>query len=476
MTGIELLIISAPLLPSLVPLNEEESLLFSHIKPLQGAALIKAVGITTADLGAAKKREKGKKRKSNAWVIPPAKDPASGAIMPHTQEPQYDTRSTSDTYEDLPFSQNLRRMVEACPTMMEEHLSLTLEKHDNDLPTTLAWAQTIAEMKHLRRTLVLAYPTVSIEEVEGVVKQFKGDFMLSFNLLGCTHDPAEDWMDFAFARRQGVMSFVTNMPEIVYDDPATRSFENQWWRTCIMIRRHRVSQYPKMDALWPKLTPITVAPCPISQCFLQYINDLRNYNTNRPLFSKAVGILRAQQDFTGLVVLLGEPRPHFKGGDNHHPALTILQVLVGDGLASPAAAAWLALCVFRDPEMYDTYIPLFYGFPTIRRKMWNDRNIHMAASMKAASQLGSATASKIDATAAKDMYMSTVPGTIKHALEKQREKATARPSKPKQDKTSVGSQGSKKSRRLRGISPDGDIPEEDGEQEGQDKNAQSDKE
>jgi len=71
--------------------------------------------------------------------------------------------------------------------MSEEHLSLTLEKHENDLPTALAWMQTIAEMKHLRHTLLSAYPSTSIEEVESVVKQYQGDFMLSFNHLGCTH-------------------------------------------------------------------------------------------------------------------------------------------------------------------------------------------------------------------------------------------------------------------------------------------------
>jgi len=86
------------------------------------------------------------------------------------------------------------------------------------------------------------------------------------------------------------------------------------------------------------------------------------------------------------------------------------------------AAAWLALCVFKDPNMYDAYIPLFYGFSAIRRKVWNDRNIHLAASAKAASAQESAKASRISAMAAKETYTSAVPGTIKHALEKQRQK------------------------------------------------------
>jgi len=235
MAGVQLPIISNPLLPSLIPLNEEESLLFSHIKPLQGDALIAAAGITAEDLPAPTPRPDKGKGRSNAWFIPETTPPESGKITPHTQEPQFNTKSTSDTYEDLPFSQNLKSMVSAFPDMSEEHLSITLEKHENDLPTALAWMQMIVDMKHLRRTLVSAFPTASIEEVEEAVKQFRGDFMLSFNLLDSKHEPTSDWLDFAFARRRGVMDIGTDAPDFLYDDPATRSFENQWWKTCILI-------------------------------------------------------------------------------------------------------------------------------------------------------------------------------------------------------------------------------------------------
>jgi len=164
------------------------------------------------------------------------------------------------------------------------------------------------------------------------------------------------------------------------------------------------------------------------------------------------------------VVLLGEPTPHFKDNGNPHPALPILQVLVTDGLASPAAAAWLALCVHKDPEMYDTYIPLFYGFSAIRRKVWNDRNVHLAASAQTASARGSAAASRISATAARDTYASAVPGTIKHALGKQREITEKKAAARKTDKSSMGSKGSKKSRRIRGLSPNASILEEEREE------------
>ena len=483
MAGVPLPIISAPLLPSLVPLNEEESILFSSIKPLQGAVLVKAAGITSEDVGSLPKK-KGKKR-SDAWHIPKAVTPASDEMTPHTNEPQFDTRSTSDTYEDLPFSQNLKRMVSAFPSMTEEHLSLTLEKHDNDLPTALAWMQTIAEMKHIRRTLVSAYPTASVDEVESAVKLYKGDFMLSFNLLGLDHEPTSEWSEFSFMRRKGVMDIGEEAAEVIYDDAAARSFENQWWRTCVQIKRHRVYHSEEADRLWGKLAPVAIAPRPISLRFLQYVNDLGKYNMDRPAFGKAVGVLRAQDEFNGLVAIIGEPVACFDGREADIPAIAILHILVSDGLASPAAAAWLALSVFKDKESYDKYIPLFFGFPAIRRKVWNDRNIYMAASVKTISRQGSAPNSRVDVAAARDTYMSAVPGTIKYALEKQRDKAAkssptkgkaalssptkgkmalSSPKKQKADKSSVESRGSRKSKRARGLSPNEDIPEEEEEQ------------
>jgi len=99
LTGVPLPIITNPLLPSLIPLNEEESLLFSGIRPLQGDALIKAAGITRDDLEATQVvKSKGKKR-NNSWTIP-APQSIVDDTSPPTQEPQYDMRSTSDTYSE----------------------------------------------------------------------------------------------------------------------------------------------------------------------------------------------------------------------------------------------------------------------------------------------------------------------------------------------------------------------------------------
>lgn len=219
-----------------------------------------------------------------------------------------------------------------------------------------------------------------------------------------------------------------------------------------------------MDALWPKLAPIAIAPRPISPRFIEHINNLGNFNTNRPAFKKAVSTLRAQQDFEGLLVLLGEPRPHFLDNKDSHPTLPtlpILQVLLSDGLISPAAATWLALCVHQDAAFYNTYIPLFYGFSAIRQKVWNDHNVHLAACVESASKKESITASRISAVAARDTYTSALPGTIKHALGKQKELVEKKSTLRKADRTLAGSRGSRKSKCIQGLSPKVDILKEE---------------
>jgi len=260
------------------------------------------------------------------------------------------------------------------------------------------------------------------------------------------------------------MDIGDDVPEFLYDDPETKSFEIQWWRTCVAIRRHRISAYPRVDAIWSKLSQIAVAPCPITPRFIKYIEDLGNKHMNQPSFWNTIRTLRAQQDFEGLLAEIGEPTPQFIDSVDKHPAVPILQVLLTDGLISPAAAAWLAIVVCKDNEMYATYVPLFIGYSAIRRKVWNDRNVHLAAcaeNAKGESKDGSVHASQISAAEARDTYASVNPGTLKHVFEKQMERQKEKLVSRKVDKSSGGS---KRSRHLQGKPLGEDKPIEEAEE------------
>jgi len=141
LAGIPLPIISEPLLPSLIPINEEESLLFSLIKPLQGDALIRAAGITADNVSPVQA-----KQLKPRWSIPIVAQTADDDAPLTTQEPTYNLDSDSETYEDVLLSQGLKAMHSAFPDMVEEHLTIALQKHDNDLPSAMAWMRSAVDM------------------------------------------------------------------------------------------------------------------------------------------------------------------------------------------------------------------------------------------------------------------------------------------------------------------------------------------
>jgi len=195
--GVPLPIISEPMLPSLIPINEEELLLFSSIKPLQGDALVRAAGITKDDLPPMpSKKGKGKAH----WSIPVRVHLDDDTQSAPTQEPVYSVYSPSETYEDVMLSQGLKKMSTAFPDLPEEHLTIALQRHDNNLPTALTWLQSAVDMNDMRGTLLKAFPSMEEVDVKNAVKEFKGDFVLSFNRLAATYDCTSDWDNVTYVR------------------------------------------------------------------------------------------------------------------------------------------------------------------------------------------------------------------------------------------------------------------------------------
>jgi len=84
--------------------------------------------------------------------------------------------------------------------MTEEHLTIAFQKHNNDLPSAMAWLRSVVDMREMCTTLLSAFPTASTDDVEGAVKEFKGDFMLAFNRLATLHDPTNDWSNMTFVQ------------------------------------------------------------------------------------------------------------------------------------------------------------------------------------------------------------------------------------------------------------------------------------
>jgi len=382
--------------------DETDAILFGHIKPLQGDRLIRAAGVLPEELLPRPRT----RTKAPAPLLPAAES------LPPTQEPTYVVQSPTSTYDDPSLSQSLAHLAGIFPSVSSEMFMLVLDKTNGDLSAASAWMQSVADVTKAKSVLTGAFPGAPLKEVESSVRLCKGDFLLSFYWLSREYGHTAEWNDFKQVRSKGVMDVESVAPDFIYDDPATEAYEWQWWQIAVSVRSHRVADYADAAPMWGALTSVSTATREITPRFLDYVCKLGARNADEAGFVKAIKTLKAQPDFRAIEAIAGPAVPCGQD-DPRDAATTILQVLLSDGYISPPAAAWLAIRVSGSSSMYFAVMPLFLAFPVVRRKLWNDRNIHLSAwastNMKAREDTNSPTGSRISAADAKSAYSSIVP-------------------------------------------------------------------
>jgi len=402
--GVPLPTLENPILrnPLLEGGDEDDAILFGHIKPLQGDRLIRMAGVLPEDL---------LPEPQPTTEEPTVRLPTTDSIPP-TQEPTYIVRSPVSTYDDPSLSQSLAHLAGLFPSVSSETFTLVLNKTNGDLSAASAWMQSVADVTKAKTVLAGAFPGAPIAEVESSVRLCKGDFLLSFYWLSKDYEHTAEWNDFKQVRSKGVMDVESVAPDFIYDDPATEAYEWQWWQIAVSVRSHRVADYPDVSPMWGALASVSTATREITPRFLDYVCKLGARNTDEAGFARAVRTLKAQPDFRVIEAIAGPAVPCGRD-DPRDAATTILQVLLSDGYISPPAAAWLAIRVSGSSSMYFAMMPLFLAFPVVRRKLWNDRNLHLSAwtatNMKARGGTDSPTGSRISAADAKSAYSSVVP-------------------------------------------------------------------
>jgi len=405
--GVSLPYVANPVLrnPLLEDADEIDSILFSHIKPLQGSALIRAAGVLPEELLS---------RPPVAGPVPATPEhivPTQASSAP-TQGPSYVVEPPTDTYEDPSLSRSLAHLAGLFPSVSSKTFTIVLNKVNGDLSAASAWMQSVSEIEEAKKVLMKAFPDAPLREVESSLRHYKGDFLLSFYGLARSFAHTEEWNNLKQARSRGVMDVDDPAPDFVYDDPATEAYEWQWWQIAVSIRSHRVADDPNVVKMWSQLAGLSTATREVTPRFVEHVYRLGLRNTAEKEFISAVKTLRAQPDFKAIEAIAGAAIPCSPDSPRDE-ATTVLQVLLSDGYISPPAAAWLAIRVSGSPSMYIAMAPLFLAFPKTRRKIWNDHNLHLAAwsvtNMKHRAGTNSPTGSRISAADAKSAYSNIIP-------------------------------------------------------------------
>ena len=386
--------------------DEDDAILFGHIRPLQGDDLIRASGVLPEEL------RPMRKPLAEQRSPPPPPPAVATPSAPPTQEPAYVVPYPSDTYDDPSLSQSLSHLAGLFPSASSETFTLILNKTKGDLSAASAWMQSVADVTHAKKVLLEAFPGAPTKEIESSLRICKGDFLLSFYKLSASFEHTSEWNDFKQVRARGVMDVETTAPDFIYDDPATEAYEWQWWQIATSVRSHRVADYPDAAKMWSALAGVSTATREITPRFIDYVHKLGERSTDEPGFTRALKTLRAQPDFRTIEAIAGPAAPCGLN-DSRDAASVILQVLLSDGYISPPAAAWLAIRVSGSSSLYSAMAPFFLAFPVVRRKLWNDRNLHLSAwsvtNMKARAGTNSPTGSRISAADAKSAYSSIIP-------------------------------------------------------------------
>jgi len=388
--------------------DEIDDILFSHIKPLQGDALIRAAGVLPEEL-------LPRPKKAAPAPSPPtleADAPSQSSSTLRTQGPSYIVAPPADTYDDPSLADSLAHLAGLFPSVSSETFTIVLSKVNGDLSAASAWMQSVTEVTRAKEVLSKAFPTAPEKEIESSLRHYKGDFLLSFYGLARSFEHTKEWNDLKQARSRGVMDIDTPAPDFIYDDPATSAYEWQWWQIAVSIRAHRVADDPDVVRMWDQLAGISTATRDVTPRFTEYVYKLGLRNSDADAFTKAVKVLKAQPDFKAIEAVAGPATP-CGPNDPRDAATSVLQILLSDGYISPPAAAWLAIRVSGSPSMYIAMSPLFLAFPKTRGKLWNDRNLHLAAwsvtNMKHRAGTNSPTGSRISAADARSAYSNVVP-------------------------------------------------------------------
>jgi len=186
--------------PLLIDADEDDTLLFSHIRPLQGDALIRAVGVLPEELlpGPLVKGP------VPATPIPKRSALTQLSMAPPTQEPSYIMEPPSDTYDDPSLSRSLAHLAGLFPSVSSETFTIILNKVNGDLSAASAWMQSVSDVTKAKGVLMRAFPAAPAKEVESSLRHYRGDFLLSFYGLARTFTHTEEWNDLKQARSRGV--------------------------------------------------------------------------------------------------------------------------------------------------------------------------------------------------------------------------------------------------------------------------------
>ena len=239
------------------------------------------------------------------------------------------------------LTNNLAALQNAHPTYRADFLLASLEKCDMNLAETLAWLATVQDVKNIVDQMRRCFPTAKKPYVAQITQDLGGDVSAVWAHL--SQEFASPWatkFTSSSIQRDAVRDAqrrednASEHSVILLASSGVQKFEKNWWKSYHASRRFRLGESSPHEASWDPVCEHAAVDFPVSPQFVKCVESLGMRHTNTALFKESVVLLRALPLFkptTAALRRIRDSAPH------------IVSILVEDGLASPSAAAWLAL-------------------------------------------------------------------------------------------------------------------------------------
>ena len=244
------------------------------------------------------------------------------------------------------LTNSLAALQNAHPTYWADFLLASLEKCDMNLAETLAWLATVQDVKNIIKQMCRCFPIATKPYVAQVTQDLGGDVSAiwahlsqEFTSPWATKFTSSSIQRDAVRDAQRREDNASEHSVILLASSGVQKFEKDWWASYHTSRRFQLSESSPHEASWDPVCEHAAVNFPVSPQFVKCVESLGLRHTDTALFKESVVLLCALPLFkptTAALRRIGDSAPH------------IVSILVEDGLATPSAAAWLAL---NHPEL-----------------------------------------------------------------------------------------------------------------------------
>ena len=261
----------------------------------------------------------------------------------------------ADAPQDAPaiteeaLANSLAALQNAHPSYCADFLLASLEKCDMNLAETLAWLATVQDVKNIVEQMHCCFPLAMKPYVAQVTQDLGSDVSAiwahlsqEFTSPWATKFTSSSIQQDAVRNAQRREDNASEHSVILLASSGMQKFEKDWWASYHTSRRFQLRESSPHEASWDPVCEHAAVNFLVSPQFVKCIESLGMRHTNTALFKESVVLLRALPLFkptTAALRRIGDSAPH------------IVSILVEDGLATPSAAAWLAL---NHPELRPT--------------------------------------------------------------------------------------------------------------------------